>query len=120
MEKRHNYKKLTIWKVGIEIADDVYDLLEKMPNSELYGMQSQMSRSSSSIPTNIAEGSSRSNKSFSHFLDISLGSSYELETQLIISERRKYIKASDCSDLKLKIDKIQKMIKGFKSNLGSV
>ncbi|MAY84829.1 MAG: diversity-generating retroelement protein bAvd family protein [Flavobacteriales bacterium] len=96
MEKRHNYKKLQIWKLGIEITDEVYELIEKLPKSETHGLNSQMRRASSSIPSNIAEGSSRSNRSFSHFLDISLGSSYELETQLIISERRKYFKATDC------------------------
>jgi len=62
MEKRHNYKKLKIWKIGIEIADEVYELLEKLPRSEMHGLKSQMSRASSSIPSNIAEGSSRSNK----------------------------------------------------------
>ena len=120
MEKRHNYKKLQIWKLGIEIADQVYALLEKLPRSETHGLKLQMSRASTSIPSNIAEGSSRSNKSFSHFLDISLGSSYELETQLIISERRKYFKAIDCIALNQKIDELQKMLRGFKSNLSSV
>lgn len=61
------------------------------PYDEKFGLKSQINRSSVSIPSRIAEGSLRSNKSFSHFSDISLGSSYELETQLIIANKRNYI-----------------------------
>ncbi len=92
MEKRrHNYKNLKIWKLGIEIVDDVFELTNSFPNEEKFGLISQLNRCSISIPSNIAEGSSRTNKSFSHFIDISLGSSFELETQLIIAYRRNYI-----------------------------
>ena len=87
-KKRNNYKNLKIWNLGIEIVDDVFELLSEFPKDEKYGLTSQISRCSISIPSNIAEGSSRTDKSFSHFLDISLGSSFELETQLIIAQKR--------------------------------
>lgn len=80
--KRHNYKNLKIWQIGLEITNDVSDLLLDFPKHEKYDLSSQMSSCSVSIPSNIAEGSSRTDKSFRHFLDISLGSSFELETQL--------------------------------------
>jgi len=77
---RHNYKNLKIWQLGIEIANDVSDILLEFPKHERYDLSSQLSRCSVSIPSNIAEGSSRTDKSFSHFIDVSLGSSFELNT----------------------------------------
>jgi four helix bundle protein len=75
MSLRHNYKNLKIWELGIEIANDISDLLIDFPQHERYNLSSQISRCSVSMPSNIAEGSSRTDKPFSHFLDISLGSS---------------------------------------------
>ncbi|WP_445710751.1 four helix bundle protein [Flavobacterium sp.] len=72
--KRHNYKNLKIWQLGIEIANDISDILSDFPKHERYDLSSQISRCSVSIPSNIAEGSARTNKSFSNFIDYSLGS----------------------------------------------
>ena len=90
-QKRHNYKYLKIWKVGIEIVDEVHKMLNNFPKDEKFGLMSQICRSSASIPSNIAEGPARSDKSFSHIIDISLGFSFDLETQLIIANNRNYI-----------------------------
>ena len=65
--KRHNHKNLKIWKLGIEIVDDVFELLSQFLKDEKFGLKSQLSRCSVSIPSNVAEGSSRTDKSFSHF-----------------------------------------------------
>ena len=92
--KRHNYKNLKIWQLGIEIANTISDILDSFPKHERYDLCSQISRCSVSIPSNIAEGSARTDKSFSHFLDVSLGSSYELITLLIIAKHRGYINES--------------------------
>ena len=62
--RRHNYKNLKIWKVGMEIVDDVFEIVNKFPKEEKFGLTSQISRCSISIPSNIAEGSSRTDKSF--------------------------------------------------------
>lgn len=75
LNKRHNYKNLKIWQIGIDIANDVSDILLEFPKHERYDLSSQLSRCSVSIPSNIAEGSARTDKSFSHFIDIALGSS---------------------------------------------
>ena len=84
-KKRHNYKNLKIWLLGIEIAKDVSDILILFPKHEQYDLGSQMNRCSVSIPSNIAEGSGRTtNKEFVRFLEIAISSSYELETQLIL------------------------------------
>jgi len=115
--KRHNYKNLKIWKLGIEIVDDVFELIGKFPKDEKFGLSSQISRCSISIPSNIAEGSSRTDKSFSHFIDISLGSSFELETQLIIAFKRDYITKEQLIKIEEKIGEFQKMTMGFQNKL---
>jgi four helix bundle protein len=70
------------------------------------------------MPSNIAEGSSRTDKSFSHFLDISLGSSFELGTQLLVAQQRKYIKNESVKILEEKIEEFQRMTMGFQTSLG--
>ena len=117
IRKRHNYKNLKIWQLGIEIVDDVFSLMKDFPIDEKFGLYSQISRSSVSIPSNIAEGSSRTDKSFSHFLDISLGSSFELETQLIIAFKRNYITQEQLTKVEEKIEEFQKMTMGFQNKL---
>src|SRR3989338_8287236 len=82
-----SYKKLIVWKKSIELVKKVYILTSNFPQSELYGITSQMRRAAISIPSNIAEGYSRKNlKEYLQFLRISYGSSTELETQLIIAK----------------------------------
>lgn len=103
--------------MGIEIVDDVFELLSEFPKDEKYGLTSQISRCSISIPSNIAEGSSRTDKSFSNFLDISLGSSFEFETQLIIAQKRNYLSETQLKSIEEKIQEFQKMTMGFQNKL---
>ena len=67
LNKRHNYKNLKIWQLGIEIANEISDILIEFPKHERYDLSSQLSRCSVSTASNIAEGSARTDKSFSHF-----------------------------------------------------
>jgi four helix bundle protein len=76
-----------------------------------------MNRCSISIPSNIAEGSARTNKSFSHFLDISLGSSFELGTQLILASNRNSIDEKKLTTIEVKLEEFQKMKMGFQNTL---
>lgn len=114
---RHNYKNLKIWQLGIEIANDISDILLEFPNHERYDLSSQLSRYSVSIPSNIAEGSARTDKSFSHFIDVSLGSSSELNTQLIVAKHRKYINEQTVNQLENKVEEFQRMTMGFQNGL---
>lgn len=114
---RHNYKNLKIWQLGIEIANDISDILLEFPKHERFDLSSQLSRCSISIPSNIAEGSSRTDKSFSHFIDIALGSSFELSTQLIVAKHRKYINEIIFNQLEAKIEEFQKMTMSFQNGL---
>ena len=117
IRKRHNYKNLKIWKLGLNIANDISDILQEFPKHEKYDLSSQLSRCSVSMPSNIAEGSARTDKSFSHFLDISLGSSFELGTQLLIAYHRKYIEESILEKLEIKNQEFQRMTMGFQNGL---
>jgi len=83
----HNFKELKVWKAGIEICKTIFVLTRSFPGEEKFGLISQMTRSAVSIPSNIAEGCGRkSNKELHQFLNIALGSSFELETQIIIAK----------------------------------
>ena len=115
--KRHNFKKLKIWQIGMEISKLILDITDSFPVSEKFGLKSQMDKCSISIPSNIAEGSSRTNKSFSHFLDVSLGSSFELQTQLLLSNHRKYITDEYTNFIEIKIEEFQKATMSFQNTL---
>lgn len=115
--KRHNFKKLKIWQMSMEIAKIILDLTDTFPQHEKFGLKSQMDRSSVSIPSNIAEGSSRTNKSFSHFIDIALGSSFELHTQLLLANYRRYISDEVTTEIENKIEEFQRMTIGFQNSL---
>jgi len=85
-EKIGNFRDLEVWKKGIEIVKDVYEITNNFPKQEFYGLASQMQRCSVSIPSNIAEGFNRfHNKEYRQFLYIALGSCAELETQIEIA-----------------------------------
>ncbi len=106
-----NFRELTIWKSGIELVKKIYLLTESLPNTEKFGLISQMQRASVSIPSNIAEGSSRNSEiEFKRFLEIAIGSSFELETQLIICEKLGFLKEEDMQETLESISQLQKQI----------
>lgn len=109
-KRRDNYKKLKIWKLGLEITNDI----SNFPKHERFDSSSQISRCSVSMPSNIDDGSAGTDKSFSHFLDITLGSSFELGTQL---QHRKYINNESLKILEEKIEEFQRMTMGFQNSL---
>lgn len=106
----HNYKELKLWMKAIELVSDVYKTTSDFPDREKYNLVNQIQRAAISIPSNIAEGAGRnSNKSFVQFLAIAHGSTYELETQLIISKNLGYLLDSDLDRLINKLYEVQKM-----------
>ena len=113
-----NFKKLDIWIKSMSVVTEIYQITNTFPSLERFGLISQMQRSAVSIPSNIAEGSAKtSNKDFARFLEISIGSAFELETQLIVSYNLKYIDTIAFENLSDKISEIQRMIYGFKNKL---
>jgi four helix bundle protein len=116
----HNLKELKIWNKAIDLAVDVYKATSTFPADERFGLISQSRRSAVSIPSNIAEGAGRnSNKEFTHFLGIANGSSYELQTQLVISNKLALLDNSLMDDLLKQIDELQKMNYAFQQRLKS-
>ena len=116
----HNYRELEIWNEGIELAKIIYQMVKEFPKDEIYGLTSQIKRCAISIPSNIAEGSGRdTNKDFNHFLAIATGSSYELETQLILAKELGFISEEKLSPVLKKIDVLQKKIYRFKEKINS-
>ena len=105
----HNLQELKIWHKAMELTTEVYRLTADFPKEEKYGLTSQIRRAAVSIPSNVAEGAGRnSNKEFIQFLAISKGSSYELQTQLLLARNFNLINTG--LDIILnQINQIQKM-----------
>jgi four helix bundle protein len=94
------HKDLQIWQAGIDLVEQVYHLTTLFPQTEIYGLSSQMRRASVSVPSNIAEGAARrGEKEFVQFLYISLGSLSELETQCLIARRLGYVEDHPAFDM---------------------
>ncbi len=109
--KVKDYKDLKVWQKGIEIVDKIYTITAKFPKEEVYGLVLQMRKAAVSIPSNIAEGFVRHHsKEYKQFLYISLGSCAELDTQLIISYRRKYITKEELEELTEDINHESRML----------
>ncbi len=113
-----NFRLLDCWKQGMDIVKLTYKLLETLPPSENYGLKSQMARAVVSMPSNIAEGCSRSsNKEVARFFEIAIGSAFELETQLIATESIGYFKQNDISLLVEKIQIFQRQTNAYRNKL---
>ncbi|PTT35626.1 four helix bundle protein [Chryseobacterium sp. HMWF028] len=106
-----NYKELFVWQKSVDLITEIYIVTAAFPKEELYGLTSQIRRSSISIPSNIAEGHSRrSTNDYLQFLKIARGSSAELETQLIISKNLNYLNPENFQILIEKTSEISKML----------
>jgi len=113
-----NFRLLDCWKLGMEIVKFTYQLLEKLPATENYGLRSQISRAVISMPSNLAEGCSRSsNKEMARFFEIAIGSLFELETQIIAGQSIGYFEQNDISSLIEKIQLFQRQTNAYRSKL---
>ncbi len=109
---------MRVWKKGIELVKGIYELTERFPQEEKYGLVSQMRRSAISIPSNIAEGFRRHhNKEYKQLLYVSSGSCAELETQLTIAKELKYIEANEEASFLEILDHIGRMLSNLLKKL---
>ncbi len=114
----NNLKELKIWNRAIDLAVDVYKATSTFPTDERFGLISQSRRAAVSIPSNIAEGAGRNSvKEFNNFLGIANGSSYELQTQLVIANKLAILESEILDPLLAQIDELQKMTYGFQQML---
>jgi four helix bundle protein len=106
-----DFKKLEVWQRGIKIVALAYRLTKLLPNVEKFNLTSQTNRSAVSIPSNIAEGSSRrSEKDYFRFLEIALGSCFELETQIIILNVLSFVKEGHTQEILEQIESEEKQL----------
>lgn len=104
----------------MDLVDETYILIATFPMEERFNLSSQLARCSVSIPSNIAEGTSKwTDKHFNKYLEDSLGSAFECETQLIVAYRQGFISKEKYEVLENKVQQLQKMISGFQGGLNS-
>lgn len=117
---KNNLSELKVWNKSIDLCEKVYRITNDFPTEEKYGLISQMRRCSVSTASNIAEGAGRfSTGEFRHFLGMANGSSYELLTQVVISDRMKFVNQLSKEELVHDINEIQKMIYGLGKSLSA-
>ncbi len=105
------YKELLVWQKAMDLVEELYLLTEKFPKDELYGLMSQMQRAAVAIPSNIAEGYLRGHrKEYIQFLSISLASSAELETQILICKSLKKFNSLDFAKVDSLLNEVMKML----------
>lgn len=114
----HNFRKLDIWMEARQLVKEIYLLTKNYPMQEQFGLTSQIRRAVISIPSNIAEGSSKSSdKDFARFLEMSIGSSYELETQSTLSYDLAYLSEEQFERITSSLQSHQKKMYNFKKKL---
>ncbi|UWY27958.1 four helix bundle protein [Flavobacterium sp. TR2] len=114
----HQFKELLIWKKSRSFCSKIYSITATFPSEEKFGIINQLRRAAVSIPSNIAEGSSRnSNKDFARFLEIAIESAYEVETQLLISSDLGFINEESTIELINLLEEITKMTSRFRATL---
>lgn len=114
----HNYHNLKIWKESIDFVEHIYAMTKNFPQEESYGIKAQIRRAAVSIPSNIAEGTSRnSDKDFNRFLEIALGSAFETQTQLLIANKLNYLAKDDHEILESQLGSIIRQMQKFRKRL---
>jgi four helix bundle protein len=107
----HNFRELVAWQKAMQLTKEVYVLTKNFPSIEQYGLVSQIQRAVVSIPSNIAEGAGRpTQKELVHFLSFSLGSAYELETELLLARELDYISEEQSKQINAEVVEVQKLV----------
>lgn len=114
----HRFKELEVWKSSRVFCISIYEATANFPDNEKFGLVSQLRRASVSVASNIAEGASRSsNKDFYRFLEIAIGSTYEIETQVLIASDLNFLNQKDSEKLINELQSIIKMLSKLMSSL---
>lgn len=106
-----DFRKLNVWQESHKLTLEIYEISKSFPKEELFVLTSQMRRAASSVPTNIAEGCGRgSQKDYAHFLQIAIGSAFEIDYQILLAKDLKYIDENLYLKLNDKVDKIKRQL----------
>ena len=112
-----NFEELDVYRKAIDLVNNIYSLTKPFPKGEIFGLTSQLRRAAVSIPTNIAEGSARTKKDFSRFIDIARGSVFECVTLLQISAKQGNIDNRNYPELRSDLTELSKMLSGLKRSV---
>jgi len=113
-----SYRDLEVWRKAMELAKRIYQITSKFPGDERFGLTNQLRRAAVSIPSNLAEGHSRSGPGdFSRFISISMGSVAEVETQVILSSELGYLAVETSSEVLSDLDVLGKMLRGLSKSI---
>jgi four helix bundle protein len=113
-----NFEKLDVWKKSIELADSIYSRTRAFPAEERFGLTNQLRRAAVSVSSNIAEGSSRSSKiDFARFIEIGIGSIFELAFQIFIARRQGFLSKDSFRELYRDAQEIGRMLSGLRNSL---
>jgi four helix bundle protein len=113
-----SFNELIVWQKAIDFVETIYSVTAGFPRDEIYGLTNQLRRAAVSIPSNIAEGQSRqSTRDFLNYLSIARGSLAEVETQLVIAARLKYIKPAKNAELHESLTEVARLLRGLSKSL---
>lgn len=113
-----SFKNLIAWQKAMDLVEGVYQTTRLFPDDERYGPRSETRKSARSIPANIAEGKMRlSVKDYRRFVSIALGSTCELQTQLLMGGRLKYIAAPALAKVEQDVEEVGRILRGLESSL---
>jgi len=114
-DARKTYRDLDAWKLAMTLVETTYALTKLLPDSERYNLISQMQKSATSIPSNIAEGQARGTVGFGlWFLRVATGSSAELDTQVELARRLKYVTLETTRELDAQLERVRQMLYGMR------
>ena len=115
-----NFKELKVWQKSHDLTLEVYRITKNFPDSEKFGLTSQICRAAASVPTNIAEGCGRDgDRDFARFMIIAAGSASEVEYQLLLAKDLKYVNEETYSSLDTQVNEIKRMLNTFIQRLNS-
>ena len=118
MVRGKGFRDLRVWQCGMELVEEVYRLTRGFPKEELYGLTSQLRRAAVSIPSNIAEGQTRKHvKEFLQFLSTAQGSLAEVQTQIELAGRLKYLSAEQIEPALERADSLAKQLYALRNSL---
>ena len=108
-----SFRDLAVWQKGVELAVVFYNISEKFPRAERFGLTSQARRAAVSIPSNVAEGKAMGGQSYPHHIKVALGSEAELQTQLEIAKRLNMLSSAEADALIAQTSEVGKMLTGL-------
>jgi len=114
-----NFEKLDVYQKAVDFANNIYIVTKEFPREEIFGLTSQLRRASVSVSLNISEGSARSKKDFSRFIDLARGSVFECVAVLQISLKQGYLNQEKYAELEDKLINLSKMLSGLKRSMNN-